>query len=34
MVLLDPKSNPKATYTFLAEIWTFDGKERAVKHNY
>lgn len=34
MVLVDPKSKPRATYTFCAEIWTFDGKESTIKNNY
>jgi GTPase len=34
MVLADPKINPRATWTFSAEIWTFDGSHKVVKHNY
>ena len=25
MVIIDPKVKPKSTWTFTAEIWTFDG---------
>jgi GTPase len=34
MVLVDPKSKPRATWTFCAEIWTFDGSIKTIKHNY
>jgi len=34
MVLLDTKMNPKATYTFKAEIWSFDGVTRTIKNSY
>jgi GTPase len=34
MILVDSKSMPKASYTFLAEIWTFDGTTRHIKNNY
>lgn len=33
MVLVEPKSKPRATYTFLAEIWTFDGTTKVIKNN-
>ena len=25
MVLVDPKAKPRATFTFQAEVWSFDG---------
>ena len=34
MVLVDPKSKPQATWTFLAEIWTIDGATKVIKNNY
>ena len=34
MVLVDPKLKPKATWTFCAEIWTFDGSTKTIKNNY
>jgi hypothetical protein len=34
MVLVDPKSKPRATWTFSAEIWTFDGTTKTIKNNY
>lgn len=34
MVLVDPKSKPMATYTFCAEIWTYDGTTKTIKNNY
>lgn len=34
MVLVDPKSKPKATWTFCAELWTFDGTTKTIKNNY
>lgn len=34
MVLVDPKSKPRATWTFAAEIWTFDGSTKFIKNNY
>jgi GTPase len=34
MVLVDPKSKPRATWTFAAEIWTFDGSTKNIKNNY
>ena len=34
MVLVDPKSKPRATWTFAAEIWTFDGLTKMIKNNY
>ena len=34
MVLIDPKIKPKATWTFSAEIWTFDGTTKTIKNNY
>lgn len=34
MVLIDPKIKPKATWTFSAEIWTFDGTTKSIKNNY
>ena len=34
MVLVDPKSKPRATWTFSAEIWTFDGSTKIIKNNY
>jgi GTPase len=34
MVLVDPKSKPRATWTFVAEIWTFDGLSKIIKNNY
>lgn len=34
MILIDPKAKPRATFTFLAEIWTFDGTIRTIKNNY
>ena len=34
MVLVDPKSKPRATWTMMAEIWTFDGSTRSIKNNY
>ena len=34
MVLVDPKSKPRATWTFAAEIWTFDGSTKIIKNNY
>lgn len=33
MVLVDPKSKPRATWTFSAEIWTFDGSTKNIKNN-
>lgn len=33
MVLVDPKSKPRATWTFAAEIWTFDGSTKVLKNN-
>lgn len=34
MVLLDAKMNPKATYTFRAEIWAFDSVPRKIKNSH
>lgn len=34
MVLVDPKSKPRATWTCAAEIWTFDGSTKIIKNNY
>ena len=36
MVLIESKSNPRAAYEFLAEIWLFDGsqQERTLRYNY
>mmetsp|Transcript_3072 Transcript_3072/g.2931 ORF Transcript_3072/g.2931 Transcript_3072/m.2931 type:complete len:283 (+) Transcript_3072:759-1607(+) len=34
MVLVDPKSKPKATWTFCAEIWNFDGSTKTIKNNF
>ena len=34
MVLVDPKSKPKSTWTFCAEVWTFDGSTKTLKNNY
>ena len=34
MVLVDPRSKPRATFTFCAEIWTFDGANKNIKNNY
>mmetsp|Transcript_19487 Transcript_19487/g.14165 ORF Transcript_19487/g.14165 Transcript_19487/m.14165 type:complete len:106 (-) Transcript_19487:304-621(-) len=34
MVLVDPKSKPRGTWTFCAEIWTFDGQTKAFKNNF
>ena len=33
MVLIDSKAKPRATYTFSAEIWTYDGTTRNIKSN-
>lgn len=33
MVLVDTKSKPSATYTFTAELWTFDGSTKTIKNN-
>lgn len=33
MVLVDPKSKPQATYTFTAEVCTFDGSTKTIKDN-
>lgn len=33
MVLVDPKSKPRATWTIMAEMWTFDGSTRNIKNN-
>ncbi len=34
MVLVDPKLKPKATWTFCAEICTFDGVQKTLKNNF
>jgi GTPase len=34
MVLVDPKLKPRATWTFSAEIWTFDGPTKNIKNNF
>jgi GTPase len=36
MVLVDPRTKPRATWTFCAEIWTFDstGTTKTIKNNY
>ena len=34
MVLVDPKSKPRATWTFMVEMWTFDGSTKNIKNNY
>lgn len=34
MVLIDPKSKPRASWTFIAEIWTFDGSTKTISNKY
>ena len=36
MVLVDPRTKPRAAWTFSAEIWTFDssGTTKTIKNNY
>lgn len=33
MVLIDAKAKPRATYTFSAEIWSYDGTTKTIKSN-
>ena len=35
MVLVDPRTKPRATWTFCAEVWSFDNSSTlTIKNNY